>query len=184
MKRFKFLFLTSVLFSLGLITPSQASIKDEFTQKNQKSEYQKECEKYYSQGQYSNPMKRGGSPGEVFFFTKPKDVYEVYMVQTNGYGSCAFAKVGIYQKDFTYSVCDKGYERMEGYACRFYKKEGYSGKKLISKTTYSTYFDLEGDNLIRYQKRDGYNTTKWTIPKIVDRSILLPNIKTMKEKGK
>ena len=182
MKRFKFLFITSVLFSLGLITPSQASLKDEFIKENQKSKYQKDCEYYYSQGQYSNPIGYGQSPEFVYIFTKPKDVYEIYMVQSLMNGNCYFAKVGIYQKNFTYNVCDKGHERRP-FGCSFFKKN-YSGETLNRISKYTTYFELEGDNLVYYEKRDGVETRKKTFPKIVDSSVLLKTLKFMKEKGK
>ena len=48
---------------------------------------------------------------------------------------------------------------MENEGCRFMKKN-YSGKKLISKITRSTYFELDGDIKIEYNEDTPLKTRK------------------------
>ena len=139
-------FLLPLLTALALPTAVNANLKEQFNQiNNPRKAANERCMGYFNKAQYED-----GSRKNRYLIERDNDVWYIKGPKSSHSRGveCTYQLIGVLNKNFTFDIC-KVDDNLPFLSCTWHQQQIESGWAYVSRE-YTTYFEIQGDNLYRY----------------------------------
>jgi len=139
---FKILAFISCLSLATITNNANANLKQDLNKKNNAEQIAKnKCMGYWNQAQYRYTNVRR------FLLDTDKNLWAIETYN----GECLYEKLGKLNANYTYDVCKSGFSLFM-LDCEYHRKN-------LMRSSYTTYFELEGKKLVQYSQNKGQETS-------------------------
>ncbi len=154
-------YLILLLFTLALPNAVNANLKEQFNQKNDpRKALNNICMGYFNRAQYEDV-----SGENRYLIEGDNDIWYVQGPSNSIVGHvCTYQLIGVLNKNFTFDVC-KVDGNLPYFSCNWHLSKIQEGWGGVS-TKYTTYFEIQGDNLVKYDQMGSNEIHEFKFKKI------------------